>query len=219
MFFLLIGLKVLGCILVADFLSGFFHWLEDAYGREDWPITGTLITKPNILHHHDPRYFTNHSWLYSARVLLVMGTAVLGSAYAFGFLNWMTILVVMIGVNANEIHKWSHRTRSENGSVLNLLQRTGLIQSPKHHHGHHNNQKNTHYCVITNYLNPILDGIQLWPALERLIHRLFGLRRRLDSSLFPSNIAPMVAKDTHPYRHLAESEGRNEPYGGSAPTV
>ena len=46
-------IHVIACVLVADFLSGLFHWLEDAYGREHWPITGTLITPPNILHHHD----------------------------------------------------------------------------------------------------------------------------------------------------------------------
>ena len=47
-------IQVIACVVVVDFLSGLFHWLEDAYGRENWPITGTLITRPNILHHHSP---------------------------------------------------------------------------------------------------------------------------------------------------------------------
>ena len=46
----MIIVELIGAVLVADFLSGLFHWLEDAYGREDWPITGRLVTKPNILH-------------------------------------------------------------------------------------------------------------------------------------------------------------------------
>ena len=72
----LIG-KILFCVFLTDFLSGLLHWLEDAYGNEDWPITGRLITRPNILHHYDPRYFTRYSWLYSARVLLVIGAGIL----------------------------------------------------------------------------------------------------------------------------------------------
>ena len=31
------------------------------------------------------------------------------------------------------------------------------------------------YCVMTNYMNPILDGIKFFPTLERIIS-LFGLR-------------------------------------------
>src|SRR5215510_13795806 len=33
-----ISLKSIACIALVDFLSGFFHWLEDAYGHPDWPI-------------------------------------------------------------------------------------------------------------------------------------------------------------------------------------
>ena len=55
------GLKILFCVLLVDLASGLFHWLEDAYGREHWPITGKLVTKPNMLHHRNGRYFTKHS--------------------------------------------------------------------------------------------------------------------------------------------------------------
>lgn len=58
----MIVLDVIAVVLVADFVSGFFHWMEDAYGREHWPVTGALITRPNVLHHHEPRYFSRHSW-------------------------------------------------------------------------------------------------------------------------------------------------------------
>jgi ubiquitin-conjugating enzyme E2 variant len=178
---LVICLKVVACVFTADFLSGFFHWLEDAYGREDFPITGRLVTQPNIIHHRDPRYFTRNSWLYSARLLLVLGAVVVSIAWACGFLNWMTLLVVALGVNANEFHKWAHRSQAENGRLITFLQRMGLLQSAAHHARHHQAQKNTHYCVITNYLNPILDGVGFWLALEHLLVLMFGLRRRVDS--------------------------------------
>jgi hypothetical protein len=39
-------------------------------------------------------------------------------------------------------------------------------------------------CVfITDYLNPILEMLRFWPALEWLIYQLFGVRRRPDHSV------------------------------------
>ena len=55
--------EVICTVLVADFGSGLLHWLEDSYGRSNWLITGKLVTIPNIIHHHNPRYFTQHTWL------------------------------------------------------------------------------------------------------------------------------------------------------------
>jgi ubiquitin-conjugating enzyme E2 variant len=175
--------KIVLCVFITDFLSGLLHWLEDAYGNEDWPITGRLITRPNILHHYDPRYFTRYSWLYSARVLLAIGAVILMVAYWGGFLNWMTLLVVAIGVNANEIHKWAHRTRAENGPVITFFQQIGVLQSPVQHGNHHRGTKDTYYCVITDYLNPVLERLRFWPTLEWLIAQLFGVHRRPDHSV------------------------------------
>jgi len=185
---LLLPIKVLACVFVADFLSGFFHWLEDAYGREDFPITGKAITQPNILHHRDPLYFTKHSWAYSARELFVIGGVTLLIAWACDFLNWMTLLVVALGVNANEFHKWAHRSRMENGKIITFLQRIGLLQTAAHHAAHHRGEKNTHYCVITNYLNPVLDRAHFWTFVEWILWMTFRLRRRPDPSLghFPA---------------------------------
>jgi ubiquitin-conjugating enzyme E2 variant len=175
--------RVVACVAVVDFLSGFFHWLEDAYGHPDWPMTGAWITRPNILHHHYPSYFTRHSWFKSAEVLLAMAGLTLVGSYCLGCLNWMTGLVVLLGVNANQFHKWAHRSKAENGRLITLLQATGLLQSPAHHARHHRNQKNTHYCVVTNYLNPILDAVGLWDFLERVVFHVLGAKRRVDHSL------------------------------------
>src|SRR6266567_1132990 len=105
--------EIIGTVLVADFLSGVFHWLEDAYGRENWPITGRLITKPNILHHRDARFFTRHGWWQSSWLLLCLGLVVLAGAWACGMLTWQVSLVVILGINANQVHKWAHRMPSE----------------------------------------------------------------------------------------------------------
>lgn len=179
----MIILEIIVAVLVADFLSGLFHWIEDAYGREDWPITGRLVTRPNILHHHEPRYFTRHGWFQSSWLLLCSGFLVLAIAWLCGVLMWQVWLVVVLGTNANQIHKWAHRTPDENGPIIALLQRALIVQTPRHHALHHTDPKNSHYCVLTNFLNPILDRMRLWDALEWSIHALFGLRRRIDTSV------------------------------------
>jgi ubiquitin-conjugating enzyme E2 variant len=176
-------IEIICAILIADFLSGLFHWLEDAYGNENWPILGRLVTRPNILHHHDPRYFTRHGWFESSWLLLGLGLMVLAGAWLCGLLTWQVWLVVLLGVNANQIHKWAHRTPSENGPVISLLQHLHLVQTSRHHALHHTNPKNSNYCVLTNFLNPILDGIRLWEAFEWVVSMAFGVRRRIDTSV------------------------------------
>ena len=107
---------------------------------------------------------------------------VLAIAWLCGGLTWEVWLVVILGINANQIHKWAHRTRRENGLIIALLQHLRLIQTPRHHALHHTDPKNSHYCVLTNFLNPILDGLRLWEGLEWLAHVLLGVRRRTDTS-------------------------------------
>ncbi len=175
--------ELIVAVLVADFLSGLFHWLEDAYGNENWPIAGRLITKPNILHHHDPRYFTRHGWFQSSWLLLCFGLVILAAAWLWDLLTWHIWVIVILGVDANQIHKWAHRTPKENGPIIGLLQRIRLVQTPRHHALHHTDPKNSHYCVLTNFLNPILDGMRLWDGLEWVIHLVVGVRRRTDTSV------------------------------------
>ena len=179
----MIVFEVIVTVLITDFVSGLLHWFEDAYGREEWPITGWLITKPNILHHHDPRYFTRHGWFHSSWLLMCFGLVVVLAAWFCGLLTWHVWLFASLGANANQIHKWAHRSPAENGPLISFLQRIRLLQTPRHHAHHHTDPKNSHYCVITNFLNPILDALQFWNALEAAIYAVFGKRRRVDTSI------------------------------------
>lgn len=175
--------EFIATVLAADFLSGFFHWIEDAYGREQWLITGRLVTKPNILHHHDPRYFTRHNWLQSSWLLICFCAGVVAVSWLCDVLTWQVWLVTILGANANQVHKWAHRTPAENGRIVSLLQRCRLVQTPRHHALHHTDPKDSHYCVLTNFLNPILDGMRFWEGLEWAVRAQFGVRRRIDNSI------------------------------------
>lgn len=170
-------------LLAVDLGSGLLHWLEDSYGRPSWPITGKWITRPNMLHHSNPRAFTTNSWLHSATVLVIIGVALLAVAWVIGALTWQVLLFLAIGVNANEFHKWNHLPKSRRPILFRLLQDVGVLQSAQHHGEHHTSGKDTHYCVITNFINPVLDGTRFWRGLERGLELLFGLSKRPEPEL------------------------------------
>lgn len=176
-------LQAAGVVLVADLVAGLIHWAEDAYIREDTPLVGRLIGRPNTLHHHLPRRMARNSWWQSNwDLMLVMGLLVAGAA-AIGRLTWQVWLFAIVAGNANEVHKWSHRTRRENGWLISRLQDWRILQTPQHHAVHHTNPKEVHYCPITNVLNPVLDRLRVWSGLEWLLERVTGLRRRPDTSV------------------------------------
>jgi hypothetical protein len=179
---LLTALQALGIIMLADFVAGLVHWLEDAYGSEDTPVVGQLLIKPNIVHHHHPRFFTKLSWWQSSWDLLLVGAAILGVALWMGALSWHVGLFVVISVNANQVHKWSHMTRAEVGPVVAFLQDIRVLQTPRHHALHHTDPKNTYYCPVTNLVNPLLETFDFWGRLEAVIYRLTGVGHRHDTS-------------------------------------
>lgn len=188
---ILILSKVIVTWLVTDFISGLFHWLEDSYGHPHLPIVGRYVTKPDLLHHYRPRKFVANSWFSSSDLLLLICLLGLLIAFAMGRLSPMVFLSAVLGVNANQVHKWCHRTRRENGRFIIAMQRLHLVQSPRQHNKHHLGKKDTCYCVLTDFLNPILDTCRFWRALEFLIYGLFRIKKRDDDAL----LALVLAED------------------------
>jgi ubiquitin-conjugating enzyme E2 variant len=111
--------------------------------------------------------------------LLAAGIIIVGIAWFLGSLSWKVWLFAMIGVNANQIHKWAHAPGTAPGWVR-LLQRIHVLQSPSHHAGHHHDSKNRRYCVITEALNPLLDRVGFWRTLESVLVPLWTAPRRSD---------------------------------------
>ncbi len=170
-------------VFTAEFAAGFVHWFEDAYIRERTPVVGRFIGRPNIVHHHYPRFMTRHTWWQSSWDLVLISVALLVAAWGFGMLTWHVWLFTILAANANEFHKWEHRTRKENGRVISFLQDIKLLQTSKHHALHHTDPKNSHYCTITNVLNPVLDTLRFWDSLEWLLAKAIGLKRQPDTSV------------------------------------
>ncbi|HXC98032.1 MAG TPA: fatty acid desaturase CarF family protein [Verrucomicrobiae bacterium] len=195
-------------VLAAELAAGAVHWFEDAYVREDTPVVGRFIARPNIVHHHYPRYFTRHTWLESSWDLMLLSGAFVAGAWCLGMLTWPVWLFAILSANANEIHKWTHRTPAENGRVITFLQRIGVLQTARHHALHHTDPKNSHYCTVTNVLNPVLDGVGFWNGLEWLLARTIGLHRREDSSVHGHGPGPGWLKEYNP-RVLRAAQAKN----------
>jgi plasmanylethanolamine desaturase len=180
---LLILAKIVVTALAADFVGGLVHWIEDAYVREDTPLIGRVVARPNIVHHHYPRYMTRHSWWQTSRDLAILSALLVVVAWFAGLLTWEVWLFAILSANANEFHKWEHRSRKENGWLISFLQDIRLLQTARHHARHHTDPKNSHYCTMTNVLNPVLDGAGFWNGMEWALARTVGLERRKDTSL------------------------------------
>lgn len=181
-----VPIQALAVVMLADFVAGVVHWLEDAYIREDTPVIGSSIGRANVIHHHLPRFMTRNTWWQSSCDLICFCTLIVLVAWWLDALTWHVWLFAVVSANANEVHKWSHRTRRENGPMITFLQNIRVLQTPHHHAVHHTNPKNVRYCPITNMVNPILDAIHFWDTVEWLLANTIGLHRRPDTSL-PGN--------------------------------
>jgi hypothetical protein len=167
-------------VLLVDLASGIGHWLEDTYGNPDTPIIGRLVIVPNLEHHRKPRAFLAKSWLESCGDLMLAGALLVAAAWALDLLTWHVVLFALVGSQANQIHKWTHQNPQEKGAVVHLLQRMRLLQTPREHGRHHQGSTDSHYCTVTNALNPVLERLRVWRRLEALLERAFGLRPRTD---------------------------------------
>jgi len=160
-----IWLGILIAVLLADLITGIVHWWEDIYGDPNWKIIGKLIIEPNIKHHEDPLLFTSSSfWSRNYQTLTPACIVILLNWWFVG--PWWLTLAVFIAGFGNEIHAWSHKARGDNHWIINLLHDMCLIQTPKHHGKHHHSPFSTHFCAITNILNPILELTKFWRVIE-----------------------------------------------------
>lgn len=151
--------------LLADLFGGIVHWLEDRMLTARTPFLGGIIAA-NRLHHAEPMAFISKdmvernlaTWLVAGLVsvswLLLIGPSLIWLAASIG------------GVVSSGAHFLAH-VRSSSRFVI-ILQDVGLLQSSAHHAGHHRPGAARRYCVLTSLMNPILDGLGLWSALERL---------------------------------------------------
>lgn len=181
----LVVFQTIGVILAVDFASGLVHWLEDSYGSKKWPILGKWVIEPNIRHHLQPRYFTKSTFWKRNLVTAILAGSLLLFITLMGWFHWTWTLAAAIGAITNEIHCWAHRSPRENGKVITFLQKAKVLQSPRSHATHHTDPTDRSYCSVTDWLNPLLDSIDFFARIERLVLKTTGIKRRVDQSVRP----------------------------------
>lgn len=165
-------------ILAADFFTGFIHWLEDTFWTEKTPFIGKWLIQPNELHHRKPSAFLANSWWQSCYDAILVGILILTAAFLLHDLSWELWLFVLVSINATQVHKFSHQPQSRLPSMIRFLQKIHLIQNSRHHVRHHMGENNSHYCLITPLLNPILDKIYFWKFMESILEPILGKSRK-----------------------------------------
>lgn len=166
--------QILICVLVADFLTGFSHWIEDTYGVPSWPFIGKTVIVDNINHHRNPGMMGSMTTILSRNMSsMAIAVIILGCLAIMGWVHWTLFLTAFLGVMGNEVHNWNHD--AIRNPFIVFLWDTGIIQSKKQHAKHHIPPYNKYFCTLTNFLNPVLEVLRFWRVLEWLI-ALFGIK-------------------------------------------
>ena len=169
-------LEILLAWILADFMSGIGHWIQDILlDRETRFSLINTIKKDNDLHHSVPTatlqltYWENINTTAPLMWAISVGLIILSAptlwVLAFFFLGF-----------ANLIHRFAHEPRSRTNVVIKLLQKLGVFISFEQHQDHHidahglirKENSSRCYCVMGSWLNPIMDQIGFFKILTKI---------------------------------------------------
>lgn len=173
---LLYAVQIFLLWLLADFITGTIHWWEDTYGNPNWPIIGKYVIAPNLEHHGNPRSMLKGSYFSRINTSMFTGAIIVLVLWALGWHSWRMILCILFATQGNEIHAMGHRSDKENGKFVMALQKIGLVQRRRTHGWHHKAPYETNFCVMTEFVNPILNRINFWRKTEWLILTIFRIK-------------------------------------------
>lgn len=136
------------------------NWLDD-------------VAKENDLHHRKPTAMLQSSGWTNMKSAAVVGWPVAASLWWFGCPMWVW-LVPFFAAFGNLVHRFAHTPRRQLPRYIQLLQDVGLFISYDHHDAHHRSMAQLipkhiagyKFCPMTNWMNPLLDGIQFWAGVE-----------------------------------------------------
>lgn len=152
-------------ILIADFLSGVAHWAQDRFDTSAIPLFHHLFIYRANEHHAYPNRLSGYAWLTRNKYSLTLLGLFTGAAWLLAVFTWQLCLLLTVLLFAGEVHIACHRTAHKNNWFITAFQQCGLIQSSAHHSLHHLGG-NTHYCIITNYVNPVVDRLGVFQFFD-----------------------------------------------------
>ena len=159
-----------GCVLAVDFITGLLHWAEDTWTAPGGSkLLDKWIVRDNIDHHRRPGAIRAGAYWATNRVCIALALLAAAVLVVFHVHAWQAYLIVLLASQSNQVHLWAHSSNPPR--VIAWLQSAGVLQSRTHHAEHHKRPYAHRFCTTTNFLNPILDGIRFWRALEAIIQR------------------------------------------------
>lgn len=204
----LIASAVMTGYIMADFISGFVHWLADTWGSTNMRFIGAALIRPFREHHVDAKAITRHDFIETngnnCLISLWVGCiCVFMPLEVEGYQSLLIFMMVSLGsmifwvMMTNQFHKWSHYDEAQLPGFVKLLQRWHLILPVGHHDIHHTAPFDKYYCITTGWLNWPLTKIGFFKNLEKLVTLTTGIVPRaddigLDAAL---KIAPAVAPE------------------------
>lgn len=143
--------------LIADLFSGIVHWAGDSDSLGNTKVMKWLANF-NTDHHAQPLAIVSERFV-QRNISSWIGTSIISTVW-FLIFGWSPILITMIlgGLMVSEVHRWAH-VPSKAPEIVKMIQKTGIFQSPKHHALHHRPPHNWRFCLLTNFVNPVLDLI------------------------------------------------------------
>jgi ubiquitin-conjugating enzyme E2 variant len=204
-----VALALVSGVLAADLLTGLIHWACDTWGDERSRRPGAQLIRDFREHHRRPQAMLAHDWVEvngeaAAAAAVPLAVMALGgvhvallehpAGYAFAG------SAIVVSALSNQIHQWAHMHAPPR--FAHRLQRAGLILSRRRHALHHRAPCVVRYCITTGWMNPALDAIGFWRALEARISRLTGVRPRAhDARVVPAEEVTRLAP--HPIEEEA----------------
>lgn len=172
---------IIAAWFLADFLSGFFHWFEDKCldGNSRFSFI-RQVAEDNERHHTTPTALCGSSIWGNIDTSAVIAWPVCAILWALD-VSPVIYMAVFFASFANLIHMWSHEKRWRVPKPVRWLQHIGIFCSQIHHAGHHYSRgkiiekkdASIRYCVMTDWLNPVLDYINFFGTLELI----FGIKK------------------------------------------
>jgi plasmanylethanolamine desaturase len=188
--------------LMADFVSGFVHWMADTWGSTKLKYIGQSLVRPFREHHIVPKAMTLHDYVETNGnncliSIPVAAMCLMAPLHISGFESLAYFLMVSNGsmifwvMMTNQFHKWAHFERHELPAIVVTLQDMRLILHPSHHQIHHTAPFDRYYCITTGWLNWPLSKIRFFKTLEKILQRTTGMIPRVDDIELES-VKPVV---------------------------
>ena len=181
-------LVVVTAALTADLVSGLVHWTADTWFSETMPVLGRRFLRPFRVHHVNPDDFLRRDFIDCNGDVAMLNIPFLTVALMLpgSTIGWAASLALMtfaiVSLPTNQVHQWAHMPSPP--SLVQWLQRHGVILSTEAHGSHHRAPYVANYCIATGWCNRWLTAIDFFPVCERLISRVAGLQPGADEHTF-----------------------------------